>query len=131
MKAVFTASLYPLEDGTGFQACVPDVPGCVTTGRDLQDTLDNIRDALGGCLCALEDVNEPLPAPRMPQDFPSEPDATRILIDVDTLQYRIHTDTRAVRKNVSLPSWMNAMADRQGINCSQVLQEALRQRLGM
>jgi len=131
MKAVFTASLYLLEDGTGYRASVPDVPGCITTGRDLQDTLDNIRDALGGCLCALEDVNEPLPTPRMPQDFPFEPEVIRVLIDVDTMRYRIHTDTHAVRKNVSLPAWMNSMADRQGINYSQILQEALRQRLGV
>ena len=48
------------------------------------------------------------------------------LISADTIEYRAQTDTRAVRKNVSLPSWMVRLADKRGINCSQVLQDALR-----
>lgn len=52
------------------------------------------------------------------------------LVDVDTLKYREETDTRAVRKNVSMPAWLLNMADARGINCSQVLQDALKRQLG-
>ncbi len=130
MKNVYVARLVPIEDGGGYCGTVPDVPGCVTTGRDMSETLENIRDALSGCLCVLEDEGEPVPSPTAIELV--EPDGGCLaLVDVDTTAYRIKTDTRAVRKNVSMPAWMSEMADRRGINCSQLLQEALRSRLNM
>lgn len=130
MRMIYTATLTPMEDGTGYYARVPDVPGCVTTGGDLPSALDNIHDALAGCLCVLEDEKQPLPAPRPPEAFAYAPGVAYVLIDVDTLKYRMETDTRAVRKNVSLPAWMASMADQRGVNCSQVLQDALRSLFG-
>lgn len=51
------------------------------------------------------------------------------LIQVDTISYRAATDTRAVRKNVSLPQWMANLAEKRGVNCSQILQESLMKKL--
>jgi post-segregation antitoxin (ccd killing protein) len=59
------------------------------------------------------------------------PDSVFTVVQVDTIAYRALTDTRAVRKNVSLPAWMADLADKRGINCSQVLQEGLRARLNV
>ena len=118
MRMIYTAALTPQENSSGYYARIPDVPGCVTTGRDLPETLDNIQDALAGCLCVLEDEHQPLPTPRPPEAFE------------DTLKYRMETDTHAVRKNVSLPAWMATLADQRGVNCSQVLQDALRNLFG-
>lgn len=53
--------------------------------------------------------------------------ATCSIIRIDTLEYRAATDTRAVRKNVSLPAWMANLAEKRGVNCSQVLQEGIMQ----
>ena len=47
------------------------------------------------------------------------------VISIDTIDYRARTETRAVRKNVSLPAWMAKLVEKRGINCSQVLQESL------
>ena len=61
-----------------------------------------------------------------PQNQLNIPDgATRSIIRIDTIAYRAATDTRAVRKNVSLPAWMASLADKRGINCSHLLQESL------
>lgn len=46
-------------------------------------------------------------------------------IQADSIKYRSMTDTKAVRKNVLLPAWMSKLADKRGINCSEVLQDAL------
>ena len=127
MRRVYPALLEPIESG-GFAIRVPDVSGCVTTGRDLEETLDNIRDALAGCLCVLEDVGQPLPEPSAPSAI-ADDQATVVLVDVDLLEYRKETDTKAVRKNVSMPAWMSYMADKRGVNCSQVLQDALMKEL--
>ena len=67
MRKVYPALLSPDESG-GFFIRVPDVNGCITTGRTPAEALDNIRDALAGCLCVLEDVGQPLPEPSVPAD---------------------------------------------------------------
>ena len=125
MKYIYTALFTPIEDGSGYYAKVPDLPGCITTGNSLSDAIDQITDAMSAWLVVAED-GEPI-APPSPQEKLSV-DAGTIcsLISADTIEYRAQTDTRAVRKNVSLPSWMVRLADKRGINCSQVLQDALR-----
>lgn len=126
MKAVFFAYLFP-EEG-GFRVVVPDVPGCATSGSDLADALEMASDALHGCLCVLEDEKQPLPVPTSPEAAHCPHGAFSTLIPVDTEAYRVATDTRAVRKNVSIPAWMERLVQIHGVNCSQVLQDALRVR---
>ncbi|MEZ3517650.1 MAG: hypothetical protein K1W37_21005 [Lachnospiraceae bacterium] len=46
-------------------------------------------------------------------------------VDVDSGEYRRKIDTKTVRRNVALPSWLNYEAEHAGINVSRVLQEAL------
>ena len=127
MKKLYPALLKPCESG-GYVISVPDVKGCVTTGDSIEDALDSIRDALAGCLCALEDVNEPLPTASEPAAV-ADSKATVILVDVDLIEYRKETDLKAVRRNVSLPAWLSYLADKRGVNCSQLLQKALKKEL--
>ena len=127
MRKVYPALLSPTESG-GFFIRVPDVNGCITTGKTLEQALDNIRDALAGCLCALEDVGKPLPEPSAPSAV-DDVQSTVVLVDVDLLEYRKETDTKAIRKNVSMPAWLSYMADKQGLNCSKILQDALKKEL--
>ena len=111
-------------DGT-FYAKVPDVNGCITTASSLSEAISLITDALSLCLVGLEDECIK-PNPATPQaDIPHEADDILTVIQTDTLKYRSATDTRAVRKNVSLPAWMVSLADKRGLNCSKVLQDAL------
>lgn len=127
MVYIYTAIIHE-EDGT-FYAAVPDIPGCVTTGSSLSDAIDQITDALAGCLCTMEDEEDPIAPPSEQCDIPHEASDFCTLVRIDTIAYRSLTDTRAVRKNVSLPAWMSDLADKRGINCSKVLQDALRQQL--
>ena len=125
MKYIYTVVFTPNEDGTKIHARIPDLPGCVTTGHDLQDAIDQITDAASGWLVVAEDNSMPIP-PATPQaDIERAPSDILSVICVDTLLYRARTDTRSVRKNVSLPAWLARLADARGVNCSQVLQEAL------
>lgn len=80
-------------------------------------------------LCTAEDENIAIPTPT-PQDkiVYNKGDALS-LITADTLKYRSMTDTRIIKKNVSLPVWLSELADKQHVNYSKVLQEALQSRL--
>lgn len=129
MQYIYTALFTPIEDGSGYYAKVPDLPGCITTGSSLSDAINQITDAMSAWLVVAEDEGLEI-APPTPQDqLCAEPDTIFSLIFADTIDYRSRTDTRAVRKNVSLPCWMVLLADKRGINCSQVLQDALRSML--
>lgn len=129
MTYLYTAILTPSEDGNKVYARVPDVPGCATTGHSVTDAIDQITDALSGCLVVAEDEGLPLAAPTPQAELAHDAGDICTLIRVDTIAYRAATDDRAVRKNVSIPAWMANMADKRGINCSKVLQDALRQQL--
>lgn len=131
MKYIYSAMFTPNEDGTKYYARVPDLPGCITTGHDLQDAIDQITDAASCWLVVAEDEEDPIPAATPQANLEHEAGAVFSLIQVDTIAYRAMTDTRAVRKNVSLPAWMANLADKRGINCSQLLQESLTTRLSL
>ena len=126
MKYIYTALFTPIEDGSGYYAKVPDLPGCITTGNSLSDAIDQITDAMSAWLVVAEDEGEPISPPSPQEKLSVDAGTICSLISADTIEYRAQTDTRAVRKNVSLPSWMVRLADKRGINCSQVLQDALR-----
>lgn len=126
MQYIYTATFIPNESGTKVYASVPDLPGCITTGKDLSDAIIQITDAANGWLVVAEDEGLEI-APPTPQDqLHLEPGTMCSLICLDTIAYRAATDTHSVRKNVSLPAWMANMADKRGINCSKVLQDGLK-----
>ena len=131
MKYTYTAVFTPTEDGTEYYASIPDLPGCVTTGDDIEDAIEQITDAASGWLVVAEDKNIDIAAPTPQSEIPHESGDVLSLICVDTIAYRASTDTRSVRKNVSLPAWMASLADKRGINCSQILQEGLLSRLSV
>ena len=67
MKYIYTALFTPIEDGSGYYAKVPDLPGCITTGNSLSDAIDQITDAMSAWLVVAEDEGEPI-APPSPQE---------------------------------------------------------------
>ena len=53
------------------------------------------------------------------------------LVDVDFVEYRRRNETRSVKKNCTIPYWLNVEAEKAHINVSRVLQEALMAKLGV
>ena len=123
MKYIYSASF--IIEPNKVYAMIPDLPGCITTGKTLEDAIEQIQDAASIWLVAAEDHDDVIPPATAQSDIPHENGEVFSLIRIDTLAYRATIDNRAVRKNVSLPAWMASMADKKGINCSQVLQEGL------
>lgn len=129
MKYTYTAVFTPTECGGEYYARVPDLPGCVTTGDTIEDAIEEITDAASCWLVVAEDKGLPIPTATAQNELEHEPGCVFSLVQIDTIAYRALTDTKSVRKNVSLPAWMVALADKRGINCSQLLQESLRAKL--
>lgn len=130
MKYVFPAIFKPLENGEYFIK-VPDLPGCITEGKNLPDALDMAKDAISMWLCDAEDNNEPIPPASNIIKITCEKGEFVTLISVDTTEYRNINDSRAIKKTLTIPNWLNTKAEKAGINFSQVLQAALKERLGI
>lgn len=122
---IYTYTAVISEDNGIFYAKVPDIDGCITTGKSLSEAIELITDALNLCLVVLEDEDITPAAPTAQSQISHDINDVLTIIQADTIKYRSQTDTKAVRKNVSLPAWLSALADKRGINCSKVLQDAL------
>ena len=129
MKYIYTATFVPNEDETKYYCRVPDLPGCITTAGSIDEAIELITDAASGWLVVAEDEGNEIPAATPQHNLNIPANATCSIIRIDTFAYRAATDTRAVRKNVSLPAWMATLAEKRGVNCSQVLQDGLIQLL--
>lgn len=89
MEYHYIAVLTPFEDGTGYSAEVPNVPGCVTSGKDVEDAIDMVKDALAGCLCVLEDHGAPIPPEEMSLEaYAGITKHILVFVEVDTDEYR-------------------------------------------
>ncbi len=126
---------YPIIMTKGEKYIVVYIPDfdCNTEGKDYADAMRMARDAIGLMGITMEDDGEAIPEPSDLQDVMAahEGDGIVTLVDVDFTEYRKANDMRTVRRNVSLPQWLNTKADQAGINVSAVLQRALKAELGL
>ena len=125
-KYVYPAVLK--EENNKVYVRVPSLKVCNTVGDDFADAIEMARDAIEMWLCIAEDNGEEIPAADMQME--SE-DGIVTLIDADTNEYRRITDNRAVKKTLTIPSWLNVKAEKAGINFSAVLQNALKEQLNI
>ena len=128
-KYVYPAIFHPNQDDGSFTVTVPSLPGCVTEGKDLADAIYMAGDAVSMWLWVSEVQHETVPA-ALPLPIVEAPDFVNYVF-ADTDEYRRKHDNRAVKKTLSIPSWLNDQAMQAGVNFSQILQEALKERLGV
>ncbi len=104
-----------------------------TQGKDIPEAIEMARDAIGVIGIDMEDDGEALPEPSDFEKIRTEiqPNDIISLVDVDFEEYRRKNDMRAVKKNCTIPSWLNFEAERAGINFSAVLQAALKNELNI
>ena len=129
MNTLFYFALFHTVPDGGFWVSFPDFPECFTQGESLEETYAMAVDALG--LCISEYTSKDLPKASLPSDITVPKDATLALVSLDLAAYRRKHNTKAVKKTLSIPEWLNEEALALGINFSQVLQEALLQKIGL
>lgn len=129
MAKAYPIIVYPKIDGFHYVE-IPDIDRG-TQGADLADAIKMAREAL--CLWAIaeQDDGRSVADPSPIEAISAPADAVITLVDVDFDAYRRSLDTRAVRKNCTIPSWLNEAAEKQGVNFSATLQQALMQLLGV
>ena len=120
---------YPIritETEGGYVVYIPDFD-TGTQGDTLAEAMEMARDAIGLLGITMEDEKQPLPAPSALEKVRlSAEDALCTLVDVDFEEYRRMNDLRTVRKNCTLPAWLDYQAEKAGLNFSQALQYGLK-----
>lgn len=129
-KYVYPAIFTPEEDGS-YSVRFPDVKNCFTGSETLAGAMDMANDVLCLMLYDLEQAGGKIPEASAVAEVQNqaEPGEFVTLISCDTIAYRKFYDSKAVKKTLSIPSWLNDMAERANINFSGTLQEALKQQL--
>lgn len=107
----------------------PDLPNCFTQGEDLQDALEMTQDALCLVLYHMEKEGKEIPAATDIKKIEVSDNAFVTLIDCDTFEYEKFYKSKAVKKTLTIPEWLNDMAVKENINFSNVLQNALMEQL--
>lgn len=103
----------------------PDILGCISGGDNVNDAIESANEALKLHLYGMEQDNDPIPEPSLITDLKLEKNEIPILINIFMKPFREKMDEKFIKKTLSIPNWMNTVAEEQGINFSQTLQEAL------
>lgn len=125
---IYPAVLYPFSDDSGgFVVEFPDLPGCVTEGRNLEEAILMGTDAASGwILDELEEGNS-IPEASQYKEVQVREGGMVNLFTLDIDAYAEKYGEKSVRKNLTIPAWLNTFAEKNNINFSQVLQDALLQ----
>lgn len=124
-------AIFTLEENGMYSVRFPDVKNCFTDGKNLADALVMAQDALCLMLYDKEEAGEEIPKASNIKEIQTAPDEIVSLVSCDTLEYRKMYQSSAVKKTLTIPTWLNTMAEKQGVNFSQILQDALKEKLNV
>jgi len=128
MKYTYPA-IFTQESNNQYSVVFPDFEGsgyaCITGGDDLNDSIAMAQDALNLTLYTMEQDKATVPISSDIKTIVVADNEFVTLVACDTNEYKKFFETKAVKKTLTIPSWLNAKAEKQGVNFSQILQDAL------
>ncbi|MBQ8231074.1 MAG: type II toxin-antitoxin system HicB family antitoxin [Lachnospiraceae bacterium] len=127
-KLFYPAIFHTAEEG-GFWITFPDIPECITQGDNMQQAYEMAVDALELAITSRIEEHLEVPSASEPHGIIIESGSFCVIVEFDLLAYKKKTNSKAVKKTLSIPSWLNEEATALGLNFSQVLQEALMQKI--
>lgn len=123
--AIFT------QEAGGYSIRFPDFDSCYTSAQTLEEGMEMANDVLCLTLYGLEEDGGTIPAASPIKTVQAGEAEFVTLVSCDTIEYRKFYDNKAVKKTLTIPAWLNTMAERQGVNFSMTLQSALKQELNI
>lgn len=128
MKYVYTAVFSPNENES-YTVTFPDIKGCITEGKTLDEAISMANDALCLMLYDMEESKKAIPSATKPDKVKAPEGGFCSVISADTETYRRYYNNKAVKKTLTIPAWLNERAEEAHINFSGVLQSALKEQL--
>lgn len=119
----------------GIHITFPDLPGCVSFGKDETEAMEKAREALAFHLYGMEQDHDSIPIASsiltLQKEEPLEDNEVFCLIEAFMPAFREKQNKRFVKKTLSIPYWLNAQAEACEVNFSQTLQSALKKELNL
>ena len=106
----------------------PDIPSAITQGKTQEEAFEMAQEVLG---FALEDYEKYPKASNIVELQKQHPESTIAVIGIDMVAYNRKYHSKKVRKNVTIPEWLNELAEKSNLNFSQVLTDALEEKLNV
>jgi predicted RNase H-like HicB family nuclease len=129
MKKVTYFAIFEPTD-TGFSVYFPDLSGCISIGDNFEHAAEMAKEALGLHLWSMEKDGDKIPIPTTPP-FDFEIDGIVVPITIFPNLVKGNIENRAVKKTLTIPYWLNELAEEQNINFSNILQNALKDELNV
>lgn len=123
--AIFTKCT---DDGEYYVIEFIDLEGCITQGSDLQEAFFMAQDAMGLWL------DDKIDFPNPTTDFSHiilEDNQFISFVNIDMDDYRKKFNNKAVKKTLTIPNWLNTLSEKNNVNFSQILQDALKKELNI
>lgn len=114
-------------DDDGISISFPDLAGCISCASNDLEALYMAKDALGLYLVCAEEDNEILPIPTKLNKINLNTNERVVLVEVNMPLFRLSVENTAVKKTLTIPKWLNDLAEKNKVNFSQVLQNALKE----
>lgn len=127
----FYPAIFHNDKEGGYWISFPDFPECLTQGQNMDEAYRMAVEAIGLCIDERLKNNEQLPQVSSPVDYLVQEGDFTCLIEFDLNQYRRIHNKKSVKKTLTIPEWLNEAALEKNINFSQVLQEALIQKVNI
>ena len=116
-------------EDNGFSVFFPDLQGCHTQGENIEDATIMAQEALGLYLECLVEDSKVIPQASLPSSLSVTEEDFVAMICVDIFIYKDKANGKAIKKTLTIPAWLNEEAEKQHVNFSSILQEALMERI--
>jgi predicted RNase H-like HicB family nuclease len=126
---VFPAILTQYEDNIGIT--FPDLPGCVSNAKNMDEAVKNAKEALALHLFGMEEDGIDIPSPSSINNLKLDSNEIPLLVEVYMPLYRNAIESATVKTTVTMPQWLKSLAEEKNVNFSQLLQSALKEHLGI
>ncbi|MTI94354.1 MAG: type II toxin-antitoxin system HicB family antitoxin [Firmicutes bacterium] len=127
-RYIYPAIFEPDSDNR-YSVSFPDLPGCLTEEDTVEEALRMAQDALKLHLYGMEKDGDPIPAPSVPSSLEVDDSGFVSLVDVWMPAFRKSMEIKSVKKTLTIPKWLNDLAEREGVNFSYILQKSLKEYL--
>lgn len=109
----------------------PDIPCCYTSGNNDEEAVYNAKEVLSLCLYGMEEDGDDIPSPTPISEIKVKKNEYVFAIDVWMPYHRSKIKTQYIKKTLTIPNWLNVLAEQNGVNFSQLLQKSLLEYLGV
>lgn len=128
-RYVYPAIFDYANDGISIE--FPDLPGCFPCAHTTEEAVQNAREAMALHLYGLEQDGDPIPVPTLINKLRVDENQAVVLVEAWMPPFRDEMEQRAVKKTLTIPKWLDDLAQERHVNFSHLLQDALREYLGV